>query len=206
MSRAGLDLSAVRAVSVSGQQHGTVYWAKGAQERLRAMAADSDSHSSDLLSGQNSPGSSSSGSGGGGVDSAVGGSGGGGIGAVAVAEKATSTKAAAVPGGAGLVEAFSGCFAVEDSPIWADGSTKKYAAELEEAMGGATRLAELTGSRAHLRQGAPQIMKVAVVEAGRGGGRLESKEGRGRAGRRNCPWSPSRRRLVVLRARMNPSN
>ncbi|CAN0032042.1 unnamed protein product, partial [Laminaria digitata] len=57
--------------------------------------------------------------------------------------------------------AFSGCFAVEDSPIWADGSTERYAAELEKAMGGAARLAELTGSRAHLRQGAPQIMKVA---------------------------------------------
>jgi len=49
---------------------------------------------------------------------------------------------------------------VEDSPIWADGSTEAYASELEEAMGGAARLAELTGSRAHLRQGAPQIMKV----------------------------------------------
>lgn len=60
----------------------------------------------------------------------------------------------------GLAEAFAGCFAVEDSPIWADGSTEKYASELEESMGGAARLAELTGSRAHLRQGAPQIMKV----------------------------------------------
>ncbi len=49
---------------------------------------------------------------------------------------------------------------MEDSPIWADGSTEAYASELEEAMGGAARLAELTGSRAHLRQGAPQIMKV----------------------------------------------
>ncbi|CAN0362169.1 unnamed protein product, partial [Hapterophycus canaliculatus] len=35
----GLDLSAVRGVSVSGQQHGTVYWAKGAGEKLDAMAA-----------------------------------------------------------------------------------------------------------------------------------------------------------------------
>lgn len=49
---------------------------------------------------------------------------------------------------------------MEDSPIWADGSTEEYASELEEALGGAARLAELTGSRAHLRQGAPQIMKV----------------------------------------------
>lgn len=34
----GLDLSSVRGVSVSGQQHGTVYWAKGAGEKLQAMA------------------------------------------------------------------------------------------------------------------------------------------------------------------------
>lgn len=61
---------------------------------------------------------------------------------------------------ASLAEALAGCFAVEDSPIWADGSTEEYASELEEALGGAARLAELTGSRAHLRQGAPQIMKV----------------------------------------------
>lgn len=59
-----------------------------------------------------------------------------------------------------FAKALAGCFAVEDSPIWADGSTEEYAAELEGVMGGAARLAELTGSRAHLRQGAPQIMKV----------------------------------------------
>lgn len=64
-----------------------------------------------------------------------------------------------------LAEALSGCFAVEDSPIWADGSTEAYAAELEEAMGGAARLAQLTGSRAHLRQGAPQIMKVSFASS-----------------------------------------
>lgn len=38
----GLDLSAVRGVSVSGQQHGTVYWAKGAGQKLEAMTAPAD--------------------------------------------------------------------------------------------------------------------------------------------------------------------
>ncbi|CAM9344138.1 unnamed protein product [Scytosiphon promiscuus] len=111
----GIDLSAVRGVSVSGQQHGTVYWAKGAEEKLKAMAGDAAG-----------PGDS---------------------------EQAEGDEV-------GLAEAFAGCFAVEDSPIWADGSTEHYASELEESMGGAARLAELTGSRAHLRQGAPQIMKI----------------------------------------------
>ncbi|CBJ33890.1 conserved unknown protein [Ectocarpus siliculosus] len=115
---AAIDLSTVRGVSVSGQQHGTVYWAKGSQKRLEGMAEAPHGDES-----------KSNGGGGGGSDG-------------------------------GLAEAFAGCFAVEDSPIWADGSTEKYASELEESMGGAARLAELTGSRAHLRQGAPQIMKI----------------------------------------------
>lgn len=59
-----------------------------------------------------------------------------------------------------VAQALAGCFAVEHSPIWADGSTEAYASELERVMGGAARLAQLTGSRAHLRQGAPQILKV----------------------------------------------
>ena len=165
MSRAGFELSAVRAVSVSGQQHGTVYWAKGARERLRAMAEDADPDSSAWLGGKSDRGSR-----GGGGDSGRGGDIGGGTGATAASKGAVGEGGAAAPAGGGLVGAFSGCFAVEDSPIWADGSTEKYAAELEEAMGGAARLAELTGSRAHLRQGAPQIMKVAG-QGGRGGGR-----------------------------------
>lgn len=83
---------------------------------------------------------------------------------------------------ASLAEALAGCFAVEDSPIWADGSTEEYASELEEALGGAARLAGLTGSRAHLRQGAPQIMKVrsssfvdSCCIAGRGSGVVSSR-------------------------------
>eukprot|EP00903_Cladosiphon_okamuranus_P010615 g10038.t1 len=114
MAGVGLNLSAVRGVSVSGQQHGTVYWAKGAGQRLDAMAGVEEEDKSDQTAF----------------------------------------------GDESLAKALSGCFAVEDSPIWADGSTEEYASELEEALGGAARLAELTGSRAHLRQGAPQIMKI----------------------------------------------
>lgn len=165
MAGLGLHLSAIRAVSVSGQQHGTVYWAKGAGERLRAMAADAGAAEGEQSARRPAAaGASKDGSGGGG------GRGGAAVAkatpAVAVAVLPTAvptveTSDAAVPAG-DLAEAFAGCFAVEDSPIWADGSTEEYARELEKKMGGSARLAELTGSRAHLRQGAPQIMKVIV--------------------------------------------
>lgn len=46
-----LDLSSVRGLSVSGQQHGTVYWAKGAGEKLDAMAADDDNNGADAGAG-----------------------------------------------------------------------------------------------------------------------------------------------------------
>ncbi|CAM9333617.1 unnamed protein product [Pylaiella littoralis] len=123
MASIGLDLSSVRGLSVSGQQHGTVYWAEGAGEKLDAMAADA------------------------GADA-------GAAGAALSDEGVVGSKVETI------AEVFAGCFAVADSPIWADGSTEAFASELEGAMGGAARLAELTGSRAHLRQGAPQIMKI----------------------------------------------
>lgn len=142
---AGYDFSAIRAVSVSGQQHGTVYWAKGAGEKLQAMAniKTIDGNSPD---GTRPDGSSLSGDK---MDNPV----------VTTPRNAATGFTLGVPDGT-IAEAFSDCFAVKHTPIWADGSTEEYAAELEEKMGGADRLAELTGSRAHLRQGGPQIMKV----------------------------------------------
>lgn len=151
---AGFDLSTVRAVSVSGQQHGTVYWAKGAGDRLYAMAnvgtIEEDRVGGNSRGGRRSDGSSLSGEE---IDNAD----------ATMPRKAATGSPLGVPDRT-IIEAFSGCFAVEHTPIWADGSTEEYAAELEEKMGGADRLAELTGSRAHLRQGAPQIMKVRLGE------------------------------------------
>ncbi|KAI3355568.1 hypothetical protein L3Q82_018396, partial [Scortum barcoo] len=40
MKRAGLDFSRVRALSGSGQQHGSVYWRRGASETLRRLDPD----------------------------------------------------------------------------------------------------------------------------------------------------------------------
>lgn len=42
-------------------------------------------------------------------------------------------------------------FSVSESPIWMDSSTTKYCKELEELVGGADRLAQLTGSVAYER-------------------------------------------------------
>ncbi|XP_044032140.1 xylulose kinase isoform X7 [Siniperca chuatsi] len=42
MKRAGLDFSRVRAVSGSGQQHGSVYWRRGARETLKRLDPDQD--------------------------------------------------------------------------------------------------------------------------------------------------------------------
>ncbi|RXM96877.1 Xylulose kinase [Acipenser ruthenus] len=53
------------------------------------------------------------------------------------------------------VKALSGsgqsCFAVTDSPVWMDSSTTEQCQHLEQALGGAQQLADITGSRAYER-------------------------------------------------------
>ncbi|XP_017260951.3 xylulose kinase, partial [Kryptolebias marmoratus] len=44
MKRAGLDFSRVRAVSGSGQQHGSVFWRKGASQILDRLDPDQNLH------------------------------------------------------------------------------------------------------------------------------------------------------------------
>jgi hypothetical protein len=46
-----------------------------------------------------------------------------------------------------LKDALAGCFACEDCPIWADSSTHEECAALEAALGGAERLAAMTGTK-----------------------------------------------------------
>ncbi|RXN14860.1 xylulose kinase isoform X1 [Labeo rohita] len=62
------------------------------------------------------------------------------------------------------VKAISGsgqeCFAVPDSPVWMDSSTSDQCQYLEEAVGGAQRLADITGSRAYERFTGNQISKI----------------------------------------------
>lgn len=54
----------------------------------------------------------------------------------------------------------NGIFAVGDSPVWMDSSTTMECGYLEERMGGAQILAEITGSRAYERFSAAQIAKI----------------------------------------------
>ena len=97
-------LADIVAVSGSGQQHGSVYWAKGASVSL----------------GMLDPGVS-------------------------------------------LGRQLGYSFSRLASPIWADSSTTKQCAELEQNVGGAVKLSRATGSRAYERFTGNQIAKVATL-------------------------------------------
>ena len=94
-------LKDVAAVSVSAQQHGSVYWKSGASQTLANLQHE-----------------------------------------------------------VSLVHNLHESFAISDCPIWADSSTHAYCQSLEEAVGGAERLAALTGSAAYERFTGPQIAKI----------------------------------------------
>jgi xylulokinase len=57
-------------------------------------------------------------------------------------------------------------FALADSPIWMDASTRAQCAQREDALGGAQRVAEITGSRAYERFTGNQIAKVHQQQPG----------------------------------------
>ena len=98
---AGVEFSRVRGISGAGQQHGSVYWRRGAGLSLGACQPDKFLHTQ-----------------------------------------------------------LSSAFSVQDSPVWMDSSTGPQCALLEEAAGGAERLAELTGSRAYERFTGSQIRRL----------------------------------------------
>lgn len=101
MRNAGFDFSRVKAISGSGQQHGSVFWRKGARQTLNHL--DPQKH---------------------------------------------------------LHLQLQECFALQDCPVWMDSSTSDQCQFLEAAVGGAQRLADITGSRAYERFTGSQIAKI----------------------------------------------
>ncbi|XP_069047327.1 xylulose kinase isoform X2 [Lepisosteus oculatus] len=92
MKISGFEFTRVKALSGSGQQHGSIYWKKGAKTVLQNLAHDKPLH-----------------------------------------------------------EQMKDSFAVQDSPVWMDSSTTEQCQLLEQAVGGAQHLADITGSRAYER-------------------------------------------------------
>ena len=109
----------ISGVSASGQQHGSVYWANGAEP---------------VLSHQLDP-------------------------ALTLATQLTRA------------------FAVDESPIWMDSSTRAECVRREQAVGGALQLAKISGSRAFERFTGNQIAAVARSRRGRGKRGGEGGEG-----------------------------
>jgi len=59
-----------------------------------------------------------------------------------------------------LADQLQGCFVVTDSPVWMDSSTDEQCKLLEDAVGGSSNLAQITGSKAYERFTGSQIMKL----------------------------------------------
>ena len=68
-------------------------------------------------------------------------------------------------GGSPLKAQLSSAFRIPNSPIWMDSSTGEQCAALEKAMGGASKVAQISGSRAYERFTGNQIAKLAGADA-----------------------------------------
>lgn len=131
---------AVTAVSGSAQQHGCVYWSPEGVARLRLLGGGAGGGEG----GDASAAAAAAQSGGGGGGGGDGGGGGG------------PPPPAPGPSVADILTDVA--FTLPRAPIWQDASTDAECRVLEAAAGGAAALAAATGSRAHARFSAAQIL------------------------------------------------
>ncbi|CAI7754336.1 unnamed protein product [Closterium sp. NIES-53] len=143
LKEAEFPFDKVRAVSGSGQQHGSVYWRRGSRARLRNLRSDQTlfaqlcgdernrerENSGIQKQGSHSKGFSSN----------------------------DSVQGDSFQGNASLQQSV---FSILDSPIWMDSCTAAQCREIESALGGPAALARLTGSRAYERFTGPQVRRV----------------------------------------------
>jgi xylulokinase len=105
MKNEGIPLNCIAGISGCGQQHGSVYWKKGAAKVLHSL------NPSKLLS-----------------------------------------------------ELLNDQFSIAQSPIWMDSSTTAQCQQMEAAVGGAQKMADITGSRAYERFTGNQILKISQTK------------------------------------------
>eukprot|EP00644_Phytophthora_capsici_P010394 jgi/Phyca11/528424/estExt2_fgenesh1_pm.C_PHYCAscaffold_300014 len=107
LAKSSVDVSKIKSISGSAQQHASVYWSKGFSLRSCLDVAETD--------------------------------------AVSIVEAMNEQQEPA--------------FCVPNGPSWMDSSTTQYCRELEAAVGGPDRVAEISGSRAYERFTGNQIAK-----------------------------------------------
>lgn len=81
-------------------------------------------------------------------------------------KKGTSSTLAALDPSLTLREQLADSFSIPDSPIWMDSSTGPQCRAIEEALGGAQAVADLTGSRAYERFTGNQVAKLSQQSPG----------------------------------------
>ncbi|GAB0493597.1 hypothetical protein MMPV_004882 [Pyropia vietnamensis] len=142
MAADGFAFGAVTALSGSAQQHGCVYWSTEGVARLRRLGGGGAGEKGDAAAAMATAAAAQNGG-----DGAGGGNDAGG-----------QSRTSSLPGPSVADILTDAAFTLPRAPIWQDASTDAECRVLEAAAGGAAALAAATGSRAHARFSAAQIL------------------------------------------------